>query len=92
MYENLPDGLVVLKPRPPEVKPEADSQKTDNAKLQPNKNKTTLQMIQENIVESDSQQSEVRYDIVFHNKAMEKVLGFADLQNNLHTPSLLLDQ
>lgn len=31
----------------------------------------------------------MNYDVQFHNQAIEQLLGFDDIQKNLHTPSLL---
>lgn len=53
-------------------------------------NKTTLELIQQSIQENDEERSKINYDVMFQNNAIEKMLGFDDIQQNLHTPRLLI--
>ena len=41
-------------------------------------------------MEQDESESQLKYDVVFQNKAIENILGYDNLPKDMHTPSLLL--
>jgi len=53
---------------------------------------TTVQRIEESLQDLVVDSARIRFDVKFQNRAMENIMGFKDIQKNLHTPSLLLDK
>ena len=56
-----------------------------------NQGKSTIEIIKEAVAEEDESLSKTKFDVVFHNKAIEKILGFDNLQKDMHTPALILE-
>ena len=58
----------------------------------PNDKQTAVQAIQKELKEEDESKSSVKYDVMFQNKEIERTFEQTNIQDCLHTPSLILDK
>ena len=56
-----------------------------------NQGRSTIDIIKEAVAVEDELSSKTKFDVVFQNKAIEKIMGFDNLQHDMHTPALIFE-